>query len=144
LEITLWNKGGQISLSTLLYEYQLVVHTMDPDEEIATLAYNSRWRDPMLEDDKHPQFRWVQVRKITDTEANNNLRVFYLKRDNTSNPEVLLITARDLAHAEELLGDQLEKENYSRDRYKGELVEYDTTQAGLLIIRPPGDLHMIH
>jgi hypothetical protein len=67
-------------------------------------------------------------------------KVFYLKRDFYSIPQVIIITAESREKAEETLAKKLAKEHYSIADYE-KLTELDISKNRLIILEPPGDRH---
>lgn len=70
------------------------------------------------------------------------MRVFYVERDFYTNPQVVIIVAKDEVEALELYNQQLESENYPPVK-QDTLEELDLSGTGLKILSPPGDRHLI-
>lgn len=80
--------------------------------------------------------------KNKEAERSEKNRIFYLERDFYSDPQVVIVIAKDIEEATKILNDQLAEEYYPPGEF-GELKELSTTTKGLQIISPPGDRHLI-
>jgi hypothetical protein len=70
------------------------------------------------------------------------MKIFYLERDFYSNPQVIIVIAKNRQEAETLLSAQLAKENNHRSSL-GKLTELDLFHPELLILEPLGDRHLV-
>lgn len=77
-----------------------------------------------------------------EAESTTSNKIFYLERDNFSNPEVIIIIAKNIEEATKSLNNMLHEENL-RPGDCGKLTELDLTTEALIKLNPPGDRHFI-